>query len=234
MINKEGVTPNRESQSKHKEDRNTNREGKTVTFTLTTPLTQEEEAREKAIIEAKLAKDEARAQAAAAKAKQEALSLNAALFRALNAEDFAGLSHTPRRRAREAALLMLFQVEVGGSGWDMAAGILEMAEIKGSNAAFALELAQTAYSRRLESDALLAAYAQEWDVARFSPVDRAVLHLAVPELLAAAADGSIVINEAIELGKKFGSEESGPFINGILDHILKDRQAPESPETGLG
>jgi|GEM_PF-269216 len=201
----------------------TNKEGKTVTFTLSEPLTKEQEAREKALIEAKLAKEEAKAQAQAAKSKEEALRLNEELFLRLNAEDFVGLSHTPRRRAREAALLLLFQVQTGGCGWETASAVLEMAEVKGRNADFALDLAKQAVLSQEHTDSLLASYAQEWDVERFSQVDLAILRLAVPELLAQGPDSSIVINEAIELGKKFGSEDSGPFINGILDHIRKDQ-----------
>jgi len=201
----------------------TNKEGKTVTFTLSTPLTEEEEAREKALIEAKLAKEEAKVQAAAAKSKEEALRLNEELFLRLNAEDFAALSHTPRRRAREAALLLLFQVQAGGCDWQTASHVLEMAEVKGRNVEFALGLAKQAEAARERTDSLLADYAQEWDVERFSQVDLAILRLAVPELLAQGSDSSIVINEAIELGKKFGSEDSGAFVNGILDHIRKDK-----------
>lgn len=197
----------------------TNNESKTVTFTLSTPLTPEQEAREKAIIDAKLAKNEAKAAASAEAAYQQALQLNLELFKILNAEDFAQLSPTPRRRAREAALLLLFQVEAGGCSWELAAQVLEMAALKPKGAQFALELAKQAEAQRQQTDALLKTYAREWDIERFSPVDLAILHLAVPELLAQPEESSIIINEAIELGKKFGSEESGGFVNGILDSI---------------
>lgn len=199
----------------------TGKEGKTVTFTIDAPLTAEQEAKEQAIVQAKLAKNEAKAAAAAAELHEQQAGANAELFRRLNSEDFAGLSPTPRRRSREAALLLLFQVEQGGCDWDIAAGVLEMARVKGANAEFALDSAKRAHEQRKETDELLAAYARDWAVERFSPVDLLVLRLAIPELLAEPENSSVVINEAIELGKKFGAEESGAFINGMLDNIRK-------------
>lgn len=149
-------------------------------------------------------------------------------FTALNREDYAELSGAPRRRAREAALLLLFALS-GGSDWQQAEGILADVGVGGENADFALELARQAQARQTASDQLLSRYARDWELERFSAVDRCVLRLAVPELLLAEGDERrIVINEAVELGKKFGSEDSGAFVNAILDSIyqqqLKERE----------
>ena len=153
------------------------------------------------------------------KEKNAQSGLTEADFAIFNAEDYKDLSASPRRRSREVALLLLFAV-VGGNGWDLAANILSDTGIRGENAAFALDLAKNAFSSLEESDRILSSYARDWDVSRFSTVDRNILRLAVAELLGEDHAGhNIIINEAVELGKKFGSEESGAFINGMLDNI---------------
>lgn len=140
-------------------------------------------------------------------------------FSVYNKEDYQHLSTTPRRRAREASLMVLFAVSAG-TAWQLAEQILVDASVEGANAEFALALAKRAWDAAAESDLLLASYAREWDVARFPAVDRSILRLAVAELLDDQEQNqNIIINEAVELGKKFGAGESSSFINGILDNI---------------
>jgi len=181
-----------------------------------------EEAKKLAAYEKAKAKAEAKA-AKDAEAKREAgQTLTVADFLQLNKEDYATLSDKPRRRAREAALIMLYQVEQGECPWHIAERVLDDVNVTGENAAFAADLARAAFDDKEKSDQLLSAYSREWSVDRFAPVDRVILHLAVSELQ--HDDGSntaVIINEAIEMGKKFGDKESGPFINGILDNIKK-------------
>ena len=196
------------------------KEKKIVTIPLSAPV--DPAAEERAL--AAYRKKQARQAAAQAEAEQATRAAAAASsvekFRRLNAEDYAELSSTPRRRAREASLLLLFQVEIGGCPWSIAEQVLADAGVKGKNAEFAIALARGAAAEREHTDRLLAAYAREWDVERFSAVDRVVLHLAVAELLHDERDEAhIIMNEAIELGKKFGSADSGPFINAMLDRI---------------
>ena len=67
---------------------------------------------------------------------------------------------------------------------------------------------------------MLNRHAREWTIDRFASVDRCILRMAISELLRDQGDNSsIIINEAIELAKKFGDENSGAFVNGILDNI---------------
>ena len=153
------------------------------------------------------------------KLKEEAPAPHAD-FAAANQEDYKDLSPAPRRRAREVALMLLFAV-AGGSTWELAETILEDTGVKGENIAFACLLARNAWEYVEKSDNLLAFYAKDWDVARFSAVDRNILRLAIAELFANKDLHNIIINEAVELGKKFSSEESGAFVNGILDRIYK-------------
>ena len=140
-------------------------------------------------------------------------------FLKYNAEDFASLSDKPRRRAREVALL-IFCAAVAGSAWKIVPQIADDAGAYEENAQFALHLAHDAYVSMDDTDKLLAKYARDWDVERFPLVDRNILRLAVAELLHNEQMGhNIIINEAVELGKKFGTDESAAFINGMLDNI---------------
>lgn len=190
--------------------------GKIITFSL--PVAEEKTPRPRA----------------AKKADPEKACLTEADFAAFNKEDYAGLSELPRRRAREAALLLLFAATSGG-GWETAGHILRDVGVSGENAEFALALAKAAHDELAENDRLLARYARDWDVERFSSVDRSVLRLALSELRHETAENrTIVINEAIELGKKFGSADSGPFVNAMLDNIARQEplaRAEESTDT---
>ncbi|MBR5430007.1 MAG: transcription antitermination factor NusB [Firmicutes bacterium] len=169
--------------------------------------------------------------AAADAAAEESL---AAAFAAFNKEDYRDLSATPRRRGREVALLILFAATRGADldeTWTFARNILRDTGLAEDNAVFALELARQAYERREECDRLLAAYARDWSPDRFPAVDLCILRLACAELLEGGAAATVVINEAVELAKKFSAEDSAPFVNGMLDNIykfeIKDKQDRE-------
>ncbi len=147
-------------------------------------------------------------------------------FSLFNLEDYRDLAESPRRRAREVAMMLLFAA-CGGCDWQTAANILDDTGIKGDNIVFALDLARMAYDEREMNDALLAAYSRGWDVERFASVDRSILRMAVCELRHDTAENHhVIINEAIELGKKFGSADSGAFINGMLDAIYNHEFKP--------
>lgn len=72
-------------------------------------------------------------------------------------------------------------------------------------------------------DAAIAELAKNWRVDRMSATDRSILRLAAYEIVYGDTPGPVVINEAIELAKRFGSEESGKFVNGILDRLNKQQ-----------
>ena len=74
-------------------------------------------------------------------------------------------------------------------------------------------------------DAIIRAHAENWRVERMSAIDRAILRLAVAELRTTGTPANVVLDEAIELAKKFSSEESAPFVNGILDAVVKSARA---------
>ena len=85
---------------------------------------------------------------------------------------------------------------------------------------FFLKLVQGVLHTRTEIDAVIERYSENWKLNRMSCVDRNIMRVAVYELLCCQdIPHKVSINEAIDIGKKFGTEESGAFINGILDSI---------------
>jgi N utilization substance protein B len=140
-----------------------------------------------------------------------------------------------RRQAREIAVQCLYQMEMNRvSGRAAVDAILEEArqdnelnldvsalgEIEG----FVLELVEGVASRREEIDRLLQSYLTGWQLERLSRVDRQILRLAAYELLYRDdVPPKAAINEAIELAKHFGTEESGRFVNGVLGRLMREK-----------
>ena len=132
-----------------------------------------------------------------------------------------------RRRAREAALQMLYQCDVGRAGafesiqsyW---ASRDEADAIPDSLHAFANRVVRATLDRREEIDALLSAHAQNWRIERMAVVDRVVLRMGVYEMLADPETPSkVIINEAIELARSYSGDEAVGFVNGVLDAVRK-------------
>ena len=86
---------------------------------------------------------------------------------------------------------------------------------------FANSLFEGAAKEAAAIDGLIAKHAETWRLERISATDRAILRLAIHELRATDTPPRVVLNEAVEMAKKFSSEDSGPFVNGILDSIHK-------------
>jgi transcription antitermination protein NusB len=127
-----------------------------------------------------------------------------------------------RTKSREFAMQMLFQ-------WDMSKQDLSKLETKFWKSAkaaertrvFANQLFEGAAHGVGELDEWIAKYAENWRPERISAIDRAILRLALHELRATDTPPKVVINEAVELAKKFSSDEAGRFVNGILDACHK-------------
>ena len=127
-----------------------------------------------------------------------------------------------RSKSREFAMQMLFQ-------WDMSPsepGRLEKFFWRDAKAApntqkFANELFEGAVKEAKELDELIGKYAENWRLERLAAIDRAILRLAIYELRKPETPAKVVLNEAIEMAKKFSGDESAPFINGILDAVRK-------------
>jgi transcription antitermination factor NusB len=96
---------------------------------------------------------------------------------------------------------------------------------------FFRKLVQGVCEQKQQIDLIIRRHSQNWRLERMSPVDRNILRLAVYELrFGGDTPPKSAINEAIDLGKRYGSEESSAFINGILDSILAEIQAPVPKE----
>ena len=86
---------------------------------------------------------------------------------------------------------------------------------------FANKLFEGAAKYADELDALIVQHAQNWRLERMAIIDRAVLRLAIYELRTRETPAKVVLNEAVDLAKKFSSEDAGAFVNGILDAVNK-------------
>jgi len=127
-----------------------------------------------------------------------------------------------RRRAREFALQILFQIDITGSEisdkvfsefWE---GSHEEDEVKEFTAA----IVKTTRENISAIDAVIKKAAEHWVISRMAVIDRNILRAATCELLYRHdIPSSVVIDEALEIAKKYSTEDSAPFINGILDKI---------------
>jgi N utilization substance protein B len=120
---------------------------------------------------------------------------------------------------------MLFQ-------WDMSQQDLRKLETKfwksakaaDTTRAFAEELFEGAAKDVGVLDALIVGHADNWRFERMAAIDRAILRLAIYELRAAETPPKVILNEAVDLARKFSSEDSGAFVNGVLDGVHKSLQ----------
>jgi N utilization substance protein B len=148
-----------------------------------------------------------------------------------------------RTRAREIALQVLFQFDVRGEGYGAEVGktvtqlCTDEAESEAEIAEFAARLVDGTLQHRTAIDERLQSVTKNWDLRRMATVDRNVLRMAVYELAHCNdVPPKVAINEAIELGKKFSTANSGGFVNGILDRIRidleRERTAPPPSDAG--
>lgn len=139
-----------------------------------------------------------------------------------------------RRKGREAALQMLYQMdasEVGGlDALRLYFGHLREGEgaINEEEERFARELVTGFESKRADVDERIRAVSHHWRLERMTRVDRNILRLATIELMLEEVPVRVTLNEAVELAKRFGSEGSAGFVNGILDRIASDLRGAES------
>lgn len=134
----------------------------------------------------------------------------------------------PRRRARESALQILYQWEIGRADVDNAADTFFNQQWPDADAAsdevrgFASQLAHDTVERLDAIDPLIAETAERWRPERMAVLDRLILRMAICELQRdRGTPPAVVINEALELARTFSTEEAVKFINGMLDSIRK-------------
>ena len=130
-----------------------------------------------------------------------------------------------RHKSRAFALQMLFQWEVGRQDPKRIEDrFWRMVRAEKATRAFADELFEGVVAASAELDQLLQTHADNWRVERMASVDRAILRLAAYELRTKKTPPKVVLNEALELAKQFSSQEAAPFINGVLDSLLRSLQ----------
>ncbi len=125
-----------------------------------------------------------------------------------------------RRESREKVFQTLFMMDALRVGPDEGFPLFALASEPPSDTGYYTETVRGVWERLEEIDALIGEAAEHWRVERMTPVDRNILRLGAYELTSGGdVPFAVAINEAVELGKRFGSVESGAFINGILDRI---------------
>ncbi len=130
-----------------------------------------------------------------------------------------------RRKSRELALQMLFQADLGKQPIDEVRKTFWQGrgEVANDVRGFADDLFRVATDRAPEIDKMIQEHAENWRMDRMAAVDRNLLRAAVAELLGfRATPRAVIINEAIEIARKFSSPESVQFINGVLDSVGKE------------
>lgn len=137
------------------------------------------------------------------------------------------MTRSSRRRAREAALQLLYQVDLTGVSDDAAFAAYWQSwpedELDAGTRDYAEQLVRYVLADEGRIDEAIDAAAKNWDLERFSRVDLNLLRLAVGELLGAPeVPAPVVINEAVEIAHRFSDEKSAAFINGVLDRIARD------------
>jgi N utilization substance protein B len=159
-----------------------------------------------------------------------------------------------RHRAREVALQVLYAIDLGSEPSSRPDGsetgdeeasesraweegdpvdscgrafdrIVKHFDVPASASDFARELATAVVARREEIDALIGLHARNWRVSRMAAVDRNVLRLAVHELQRTPTPVAVVIDEAVDLARRFGSDSSPSFVNGVLDAVAREVRA---------
>ncbi len=129
-----------------------------------------------------------------------------------------------RRIARELALKFMYQSEFNPD--DLETQLAQFSERSGTQAEileFMTVLVEKVFAHAEEVDVLLKKFSDHWALERMSMVDRNILRLGICELVfTTATPPKVAINEAVEIAKKFGTEDSPDFINGILDKVFKE------------
>lgn len=141
-----------------------------------------------------------------------------------------------RRKARESALQMLYQMDMSGQDLnEVLANSDVLKKLDADVRQFTQALVKGVVSDLGEIDKLIALHSTNWKLSRMAAVDKNILRMAVFELKSFSdIPVKVTINEAVEIAKRFGSSDSGAFVNGILDNIAsgikKDKAEQEDPD----
>jgi N utilization substance protein B len=139
-----------------------------------------------------------------------------------------------RHQARELALQALFSLNMQPDITPDRAlvNVIESGtlELESDSSDYAHRLMDSALGNREALDPKLAAVSSHWDIDRMSQVDLNILRMAAAEIVDLKVPPKVVINEAVELAKEYGSEESGRFVNGVLAQLARAEGLLEAPK----
>ncbi len=127
-----------------------------------------------------------------------------------------------RHQARECVVSLLYAKDIGNAHKEsFIEEILEERKIRNKQREFVLELYNGVVQNLEKIDDIFKTNLKDWDFDRIGMIEKAIIRLAVYELLFTKLDSAVIINEAIEIGKNFASDNSPKFINGLLETIKK-------------
>lgn len=127
-----------------------------------------------------------------------------------------------RTHAREMVVGLLYAYSLGNDNiFDFADMLLEERKIRNAQASFARELFKGVIENLAEIDSIIDLHLKSWEMGRLGVIDKCILRLGVYEITKCNIDAPIAINEAVEIAKTFGEENTGKFVNGVLDAISK-------------
>lgn len=138
-----------------------------------------------------------------------------------------------RHSGREAALQMLFQIEMSGASADAAIDLFWRSFVDGADPegrGYADEVVRGVASARDDLDRLIVEASAHWRLERMARVDRNVLRLGAWELAhRPEVPRAVILDEAVELAKSFGTDDSGAFVNGVLNRIAETMGRRDEP-----
>lgn len=129
-----------------------------------------------------------------------------------------------RRKAREIALQTLYTEEVSGADWRAAfQDNVKRRKPSEEVVGYAERLVELVIEERMQLDERLARRIQNWELERVSVIDKTILRIALAELMHCPdVPTNVIMNEAIELAKRFSSADAGKFVNGVLDGLARE------------
>ncbi len=140
-----------------------------------------------------------------------------------------------RRQSRELAMQALFYMDMRkDASEEMLAHFCGCFCTSKKSRPFLIKLVNGVIDKKAQIDTLVEQFSQNWKISRMSCVDRNVMRIAVYEMLYCDdIPPKVSINEAVDIGKKFGTQESGAFINGIMDSIREALENDDILSSGI-
>lgn len=140
---------------------------------------------------------------------------------------------TSRRKSRELALSCMYEIDVGKHDPEVVLErTIESQDVQGAAQTFLRSSVRLAWGQRAVVDEIIGELAVGWRLERIAKVDLAILRLTIVELLIGLEDerppDAVAINEAVVLAKKFSTQDSGKFINGILATVVRNKEQYQS------